>query len=249
MTIALWSANSLTTKPDASVATLGPIPTTGRWTTGAQHLQRSDGYAVATNRDDLFRVRVRCHPSRPASANTLHKFVHPPTPAARRDGASAVLTAKFTDEQGIQTGSYSESDKRLRIQEAQRSIELRNQPGEIRAYWTDSETNEGSSHSGGLVQDGALPHLPTGNVPKRARRMGGRGGCPSYGASNLSVSGRNRGHRRRLSRSDRDRPHPETATLPVHGEHPGPTADFGDDGNGARGRGLQSCSATPPGGL
>ena len=151
VTIALWSANS-DSKPDASVATL--THSNGTWTTGLNTFNAPTDTRLRPEMTYFVFV------SDVTPAGQLLQIRYTNSSSADPGGASgwSVGRRAFTDEQGIQTGSYSESDKRLKFKV--NGYELRNQPGEIRAYWTDSETNEGNLQEGCA---GRSPSAPTGN--------------------------------------------------------------------------------------
>ena len=137
VTVELWSANS-DSKPDASVATL--THSTGTWATGANTFN-----APADTELD---------------ANTLY-FVHVSYSGERADltlGETGFTAHDSGEAAGWSVGELYQRNQgswsthlttmRLRFKINGAETMLINQPGEIRAYWTDSETNEGNLQAG-----------------------------------------------------------------------------------------------------
>ena len=175
VTIALWSATS-SSEPDASVATL--THSDGTWTTGLNTFNAPTDTRLRPEMTYFVFV------SDVTSAGELLKIRYTNSSSADAGGASgwSVGRRAFTDEQGIQTGDYSQSDQRLKFKV--NGYALINRPSEIRAYWTDSETNEGNLQAGCA---GTEPFRAFWKRPKRADEWEAEVE-PEYGASNVSLS-------------------------------------------------------------
>ena len=175
VTIALWSATS-SSEPDASVATL--THSDGTWTTGLNTFNAPTDTRLRP--DMTYFVFV----SDVTPAGQLLQIRYTESESADSGGASgwSVGTRSITDEQDIQTGTFGSSNKRLKFKV--NGYELINQPGEIRAYWTESETNEGNLQQGCA---GTEPFRAFWKRPKRADEWEAEVE-PEYGASNVSLS-------------------------------------------------------------
>ena len=137
VTVELWSATS-DSKPDASVATL--THSTGTWATGANTFNAPTGTELDANtmyfvfasysgeREDLTlgEIGSTSHDSGEAAGWSVGELYR-----RNQDSWSQYLTTK-----------------RLRFKINGAETMLINQPGEIRAYWTDSATNDGNLQAG-----------------------------------------------------------------------------------------------------
>ncbi len=236
MTIALWSATS-SSEPDVQVATLNH--SNGTWTTGLNTFNAPTDTRLRPEMTYFVFV------SDVTSAGELLKIRYTNSSSADSGGASgwSVGRRAFTDEQGIQTGSYSQSDQRLKFKV--NGYELRNQPDEIRAYWTgpdpDNDQNNGNRR---LECAGTEPFRAFWERPKTADEWDAEVEAdPRYGASNVSIT-----------MSNTDGRWPElTGTVHILDGKFGVVSirvrgNFGDDGWGAWSRPTE-LSCNQPGGL
>ena len=215
VTVELWSATN-SSEPDASVATL--THSNGTWTTG---LNTFDAPTDTRLRPEMtyfvFVFDV-------TSAGELLQIHYTNSSSADSGGAAgwSVGRRAFTDEQGIQTGSYSQSDQRLKFKV--NGYALRNQPDEITAYWTDSDTQ------GSNAQDNCAstePFRAFWERPKTADEWEAEvTPDPRYGASNVSFTMSNTGGRWPELTGTVDIDGFSTVSIRVRGR-------FGDDGWGA----------------
>ena len=139
VTIALWSATS-SSEPDVQIASL--THSNGTWTTGLNTFNAPTDTRLRPEMTYFVFV------SDVTSAGELLKIRYTNSASADSGGASgwSVGRRAFTDEQGIQTSSYSQSDQRLKFKV--NGYALINRPSEIRAYWTgpdpDDDKNDGN---------------------------------------------------------------------------------------------------------
>ena len=177
VTVELWSATS-SSEPDASVATL--THSNGTWTTGLNTFNAPTDTRLRPEMTYFVFV------SDVTPAGELLKIHYTDSSSADSGGASgwSVGRRAFTDEQGIQTGSYSQSDQRLKFKV--NGYELRNRPSEIRAYWRDDPDNpHGSNEQAGCA--GTESFRAFWERPKRADEWEAEV-KPDYGASNVSFT-------------------------------------------------------------
>ena len=139
VTVELWSANS-DSKPDASVATL--THSTGTWATD------SNTFNAPTDTELDASTLYFVHVSYSGTGSELALDVT--SSSAHDSGEAAGWSVGRRYERT--DGSWSSGSRRLRFKiigaETIAETMLINQPGEIRAYWTDSETNEGNLQQG-----------------------------------------------------------------------------------------------------
>ena len=123
VTVELWSANS-DSNPDASVATL--THSDGTWTTGLNTFNAPTDTRLRPEMTYFVFV------SDVTSAGELLEIHYTNSSSADSGGAAgwSVGRRAFTDAQGIQTGTYSQSDQRLKFKV--NGYALINQPDEIR---------------------------------------------------------------------------------------------------------------------
>ena len=234
VTIALWSATS-SSEPDVQVATL--THSNGTWTTGLNTFNAPTDTRLRPEMTYFVFV------SDVTSAGELLKIRYTNSSSADSGGASgwSVGRRAFTDEQGIQTGSYSQSDQRLKFKV--NGYELRNQPDEIRAYWTgpdpDNDQNNGNRR---LECAGTEPFRAFWERPKTADEWEAEVEA-EYGASNVSFTMSNTGGKWpelngtvRIADGEFS-----VVSIRVRGR-------FGDDGWGAWSRPTE-LFCNPPGGL
>ena len=178
------------------------------------------------------------------SAGQLLQIHYTESSSADPGGASAWSVGRraFTDEQGIQEGTYSESDKRLKFKV--NGYALINQPSEIRAYWTRPDPDDESNGNLRVNCASTEPFRACWERPKRADEWEAEVEAdPRYGASNVSFTMSNTGGQ-----------WPElTGTVHIQdGEFSVVSirvrGRFGDDGWGAWSRPTE-LFCNPPGGL
>ena len=178
------------------------------------------------------------------SAGQLLQIHYTESSSADPGGASgwSVGRRAFTDEQGIQEGTYSESDKRLKFKV--NGYALINQPSEIRAYWTRPDPDDESNGNLRVNCASTEPFRACWERPKRADEWEAEVEAdPRYGASNVSFTMSNTGGQ-----------WPElTGTVHIQdGEFSVVSirvrGRFGDDGWGAWSRPTE-LFCNPPGGL
>ncbi len=140
VTVELWSATS-DSEPDASVATL--THSTGTWATGANTFNAPTGTELDAN--TLYFVFVSY------SGEGQDLILTFTTSTSHDSGEAAGWSVGRAYER--QT-SWSEHFTTVRLifkingAETMAETMLINQPGEIRAYWTDSATNDGNLQAG-----------------------------------------------------------------------------------------------------
>ena len=173
VTVELWSANS-DSKPDASVATL--THSTGTWATGANTFNAPADTELDAN--TLYFVHVSYSGERPDL--TLGE-----TGSTAHDSGEAVgwsVGQLYRRNQGSWSTHLATTLLRFKINGAETM--LINQPSEIRAYWTDSATNDGNLQAGCA---GTEPFRAYWKRPQRADEWQAEV-TAEYGASNVSSS-------------------------------------------------------------
>ena len=235
VTIALWSATS-SSEPDFQIAPL--THSNGTWTTGLNTFNAPTDTRLRPEMTYFVFV------SDVTPAGELLKIRYTNSSSADSGGASgwSVGRRAFTDEQGIQTGSYSQSDQRLKFKV--NGYELINQPSEIRAYWTGPDPEDDKNNGNARVEcAGTEPFSAYWKRPKRADEWDAEV-KPEYDASNLSVSS---------IKDIGDGFHELTGTVHIRDGKFGVVSirvrgRFGDDGWGAWSRPTE-LFCNPPGGL
>ena len=230
VTVELWSATS-SSEPDASVATL--THSNGTWTTDLNTFNAPTDTRLRPEMTYFVFV------SDVTSAGDLLEIRYTNSSSADSGGASgwSVGTRFITTEQDIETGVFGSSDQRLKFKV--NGYALRNQPDEITAYWTDSDTQ------GSNLQDNCAstePFRAFWERPKTADEWEAEVEAdPRYGASNVSFTMSNTGGRWPELTGTVDIDDFGVVSIRVRGR-------FGDDGWGAWSRPTE-LFCNPPGGL
>ena len=230
MTVGLWSATS-DSKPNASVATL--THSTGTWATGANTFNAPTGTELDAN--TLYFVFVSYSGEREYLDITFTGVT------SHDSGEAAGWSVGRLYERG--QGSWSQNvvpSRRVRFKINGAETMLINQPGEIRAYWTDSETNDGNLQAGCA---GTEPFRAYWKRPKSADEWEAEVEA-EYGAGNATHS---------TIGYVGDGFHELTGTVQIQDGEFGVVSirvrgRFGDDGWGAWSRPTE-LFCNPPGGL
>ena len=175
VTIALWSATSAS-EPNASVATL--THSTGTWATGVNAFNAPADTELDAN--TTYFVHIAYSGGNPSLELDLAASTDV-DPASAADWSMGQVVHSIS---GGDWFALMDSDRfKFRINGPPSEPTI-NQPGEIRAYWTESETNEGNLQEGCA---GTEPFHAFWKRPKRADEWEAEV-KPEYGASNLSLS-------------------------------------------------------------
>ena len=174
VTIALWSANS-DQEPGASLATL--THSTGTWATGVNTFNAPGDTEL--DADTRYFVYMAYSGSNP----TLQLRATDSTSADDDGAADWGIGPKMRN---VSLGGWVNSSDRVRfringIQAPEPETPI-NQPGEIRAYWTDSATNDGNLQAGCA---GTEPFRAYWKRPKSTDEWEAEV-TAEYGASNVS---------------------------------------------------------------
>ena len=186
VTVELWSSMRMTDiegndpeapEPDARLATL--THSTGTWDTGLNTLNAPADTQLGPNTTYFVFV------SDIELSDSLRVYATESSSADAGGASGWRIGERFTtDKEGLSTGNFTGSSTRSRLKFKVNGYELINQPSEIRAYWTDSETNKGNLQVGCA---GTEPFRAFWERPKRADQWEAEVE-PEYGASNLSLS-------------------------------------------------------------
>ena len=177
VTIALWSATSAS-EPSASVATL--THSTGTWATGVNAFDAPADTELDAN--TTYFVHIAYSGGNPSLELDLAASTDVDA-ASAADWSIGQVVYSVSSGNWVATSSSDRFKFRINGPSSEPTI---NQPSEIRAYWTDSETNEGNLQA---VCTGTEPFSAYWKRPKRADEwLAEVTADPRYGARNVSSS-------------------------------------------------------------